>query len=44
MTIRGPNGNFECKDSLSLIPAPLRDFPKMFGLDAGEKELFPYNY
>jgi hypothetical protein len=32
------------KDSLSVIPAPLKKFPEMFKLDAGQKEIFPYKY
>ena len=33
------------KDTLALINAPLRNFPKMFGLPAQEgKEVFPYKY
>ena len=32
------------KDSYAIIPHPFRDFPIMFGLDSGRKEVFPYNY
>ena len=32
------------KDSLAIIPVSLSRFPKMFGLDSGRKEVFPYKY
>ena len=32
------------KDSLAIIPKPLKLFPEMFQLDSGKKEVFPYNY
>ncbi|KKP78372.1 MAG: hypothetical protein UR73_C0001G0012 [candidate division WS6 bacterium GW2011_GWF1_35_23] len=32
------------KDSLSLIPAALRDFPNLFNFQKQRKELFPYEY
>ena len=32
------------KDSLAVISAKLEMFPEMFNLDAGQKEIFPYNY
>ena len=32
------------KDSLSIVSMKLADFPKSFGLDCGEKEMFPYKY
>jgi hypothetical protein len=35
---------FTFKDSYSIIPSKLRDFPKMFKLESGEKEVFPYQY
>ena len=39
------NGKYiELKDSASLITAPLAKFPKMFHLESGAKEVFPYEY
>ena len=39
------NGKYiELKDSASLITAPLAKFPKMFQLESGVKEVFPYEY
>ena len=32
------------KDTLSIVSMKLADFPKSFGLDCGEKEMFPYKY
>ena len=32
------------KDSLAIIQAPLREFPKMFNIPSIQKEIFPYNY
>ena len=32
------------KDSLSIVSMKLADFPKSFGLDCGQKEMFPYKY
>ena len=32
------------KDSLSVVSMKLADFPKSFGLDCGQKEMFPYKY
>ena len=32
------------KDSYSIISKPLRDFPLMFKLETGRKEVFPYQY
>ena len=32
------------KDSLAIIPKPLKAFPEMFKLDSGKKEVFPYNF
>jgi hypothetical protein len=32
------------KDSFAIINRPLRDFPAMFKLDSGEKEVFPETY
>ena len=32
------------KDSYAIISKPLRDFPSMFQLDAGRKEIYPYRY
>ena len=32
------------KDSYAIIPKALKEFPKMFQLDSGRKEVFPYNY
>jgi hypothetical protein len=35
---------FTFKDSYSIIPSKLRDFPRMLKLESGEKEEFPYSY
>ena len=32
------------KDTLSIVSMKLADFPKSFGLDCGQKEMFPYKY
>ena len=32
------------KDSYAIIPKALKEFPSMFQLDSGRKEVFPYNY
>lgn len=32
------------KDSFSILSMPLARFPKTFGLQCGEKEMFPYRY
>ena len=32
------------KDSYAIIPKALKEFPKMFQLDSGRKEVFPYKY
>jgi hypothetical protein len=32
------------KDSYSIITSKLKDFPRMFKLESGEKEVFPYQY
>lgn len=32
------------KDSLSVVSMKLADFPNSFGLDCGQKEMFPYKY
>lgn len=32
------------KDTLSIVFMKLADFPKSFGLDCGQKEMFPYKY
>jgi hypothetical protein len=39
---RGKNIVF--KDSYSIITSKLKDFPRMFKLESGEKEVFPYQY
>ena len=48
-TIYRIDGVYKCKkitfrDSAQLITAKLAAFPEMFGLETGQKELFPYNY
>jgi hypothetical protein len=35
---------FTFKDTYSIIPSKLRDFPRMFKLESGDKEVFPYQY
>jgi hypothetical protein len=32
------------KDSYSIIPSRLKEFPRMFKLESGDKEVFPYQY
>lgn len=32
------------KDTLSIVSMKLADFPKSFGLNCGQKEMFPYKY
>jgi hypothetical protein len=32
------------KDSYSIIPTRLKEFPRMFKLESGDKEVFPYTY
>jgi hypothetical protein len=35
---------FVFKDSYSIIPSRLKEFPRMFQLESGDKEVFPYQY
>ena len=44
MNITYHDKTFKFKDSLALIPKALKEFPKMFGLNDQQKEVFPYNY
>ena len=44
MFVRHQNKVIMLKDSLAMINAKLEKFPSMFGLDAGVKEVFPYDY
>jgi hypothetical protein len=32
------------KDFYSIIPTRLKEFPRIFKLESGEKEVFPYTY
>ena len=38
------NKTIQFKDTYSIITKPLREFPTMFHLDTGRKEVFPYQY
>lgn len=40
--VHGPHGTIEFRDSLAILPFPLRDFPKMLGIPT-EKEIMNYN-
>ncbi|EAX88487.1 hypothetical protein TVAG_209380 [Trichomonas vaginalis G3] len=46
MQIQGKyHGKLLCfKDSYAIITTKLENFPEMFKLESGEKEVFPYNY
>jgi hypothetical protein len=35
---------FVFKDSYLIIPSRLKEFPMMFQLESGDKEVFPYQY